>query len=82
MIVETTHIDWPYFDPYGTPQSDQMSYKEIFSIAVDDSQLNYSIVATDPVNLTGPIELERAWRWQPGTAMVEFDCAAEVIASD
>ena len=82
LIVETTHIAWPYFDPYGTPQSDQMTYKETFWIAEDDSQLNYSIVATDPVNLTAPIELERAWRWQPGTAMVEFDCAAEVVASE
>ncbi|MBT5560604.1 MAG: hypothetical protein HOJ88_12005 [Proteobacteria bacterium] len=82
LIVDTTHIEWPYFDPYGTPQSDQMSYKETFWIAADDSQLNYSIVATDPVNLTAPIVLERAWRWQPGTAMVQFDCAAEVIVTD
>ena len=59
-----------------------MSYKETFWIAADDSQLNYSIVATDPVNLTAPIVLERAWRWQLGTAMVQFDCAAEVIVTD
>lgn len=82
LVVETTHIDWPYFDPYGTPQSDQMSYKETFSIAEDDSRLQYKIVATDPVYLTAPIELEREWLWQPGTAMVEFDCAAEVVVSN
>ena len=78
LAVETTHIDWPYFDPYGTPQSQQMTYLETFSVAEDDSRLNYKIVASDPVYLTGPIELERAWLWQPGRQMVLFDCAAEV----
>lgn len=78
LIVETSHIDWPYFDPYGTPQSDQMSYTETFWVESDDSRLNYKIVATDPVYLTGAIELEREWLWQPGTQIVAFDCAAEV----
>lgn len=81
LVVETSHIDWPYFDPYGTPQSNQTTYEETFWIAEDDSQLNYRIVATDPVYLTGPIELERAWRWQPGTQMVPFNCAAEVTVN-
>ncbi len=81
LIVETSHIEWPYFDPYGTPQSDQMTYQETFWVAADDSRLNYKIVATDPVYLTGSIELERAWLWQPGTAMVPFNCAAEVASN-
>jgi hypothetical protein len=76
LIVETTHIDWPYFDPYGTPQSGQMSYVETFRVADDDSRLDYTIVATDPVMFTTPVRLERAWRWQPGTEMYEFDCVA------
>ncbi len=33
FVAETTHIDWPYFDPYGTPQSDRMSYVETFRVA-------------------------------------------------
>ncbi|MFP6829725.1 MAG: DUF6152 family protein [Gammaproteobacteria bacterium] len=77
LIVETTHIDWPYFDPYGTPQSGQMSYVETFRVADDDSRLDYTIIATDPVMFTEPVRLERAWRWQPGTEMYEFDCVGE-----
>ena len=77
LVVETTHVDWKYFDPFGTPQSDQVSYVETFRVADDDSQLNYSIVATDPVMFSEPIRLERAWRWQPGTEMFEFDCVPE-----
>ncbi len=83
LVVETTHIDWPYFDPYGTPQSDRMSYVETFRVADDGSRLDYTIVATDPVTFTAPVELERAWRWQPGLRMVEdFDCVADWEDSD
>ena len=78
LVVHTSHIDWPNFDPYGTPQSQQMTFVERFWVADDDSRLNYEIVATDPTFLTGSINLERAWAWQPGTQLVPFDCAAEV----
>lgn len=77
LIVETSHIDWPYFDPYGTPQSNQMSYVETFTVADDDSQLNYTFVATDPIMFTEPVKLTRAWGWQPGREIPEFDCVAD-----
>lgn len=77
LVVETTHIDSPYFDPYGTPQSDQMSYIETFRVADDDSQLDYTFVATDPVMFSEPVRLGRAWAWQPGRQVEEFDCVAD-----
>jgi hypothetical protein len=77
LIVETKHVDWNYFDPFGTPQSDRVSFVETFRVADDDSRLDYSIVATDPVMFSEPIRLERAWLWQPGTEMFEFDCVPE-----
>lgn len=80
LVVETSHIDWPNFDPYGTPQSREMTYVEHFWVAEDESRLQYRIEATDPVYLTGTIMLEREWMWQPGVQMVEFNCAAEVAA--
>ncbi len=77
LVVETTHIEWPYFDPYGTPQSDQMSYVETFKVAADDSQLNYTFVATDPVMFTEPVSLTRGWAWEPGRQIEDFDCVAD-----
>ena len=77
LIVETNHVDWKYFDPFGTPQSDRVSFVETFRVADDGSRLDYSMVATDPVMFSEPIRLERAWLWQPGTVMYEFDCVPE-----
>lgn len=82
LVVDTSHIDWPYFDPYGTPQSNQMSYVERFRVADDDSQLDYTFVATDPLMFTGPVRLERAWGWQPGMEITEFDCVADWSEAD
>jgi len=82
LVVETSHIDSPYFDPYGTPQSDQMSYVETFRVADDDSQLNYTFVATDPVMFTEPVRLTRAWAWQPGRVITDFDCVADWNEAD
>ena len=82
LVVETSHIDWPYFDPYGTPQSDQMSYVETFRVADDNSQLDYTFVATDPVNFSAPVSLTRAWAWEPGRTIEEFDCVAGWTGSD
>lgn len=76
LIVHTTHIDYPYFDPYGTPQSDRMSYVETFRVADDDSRLDYTIIVTDPVMLKEPVRLARSWRWQPGVQMYEYNRVA------
>ena len=82
LIVDTTHIDWPYFDPYGTPMSDQMSFVETFRIADDGSQLDYTLVATDPVMFNEPIRLGRAWAWEPGRQIEDFDCVGDWTASN
>ena len=31
---------------------------------------------------TALVRLERAWRWQPGTELYEFDCVAAWQGSD
>jgi hypothetical protein len=76
LVVTTTHVDWPQFDPYGTPQSDQTRYVERFSFSAEDEDLNYTFMATDPVMFTQPITFERSRPWTPGVELVPFNCAA------
>jgi hypothetical protein len=79
LIVHTTHIDFPYLDPYGTPQSDQIEYLERFGISESDGEpmLDYSLTATDPVMYAEPIVFERPRRWSPGRVFEEFNCTHE-----
>ena len=74
LLVTTTHVDWPYFDPYGTPQSERMSYTERFELARDGEALRYTLTATDPVVFTEPFTLETLRPWTPGVEIEPYDC--------
>jgi hypothetical protein len=76
LVVTTTHVNWPFFDGWGTPQSDQVSYLERFTLSEgeDETRLDYSITADDPVMFVEPVVLERSWRWQPGVQITPYNC--------
>ena len=77
LVVHTTHIDFPYLDPYGTPQSDQIEYLERFEVSESDGEvmLNYSLTAIDPVMYAEPIVWERSRPWSPGLVVgEEYNC--------
>ncbi len=74
LVVDTTHINWPFFDAWGTPQSEQINYNEKFTLADDGSRLEYVLTADDPVMFVEPVVLERAWRWMPGRKLGTYDC--------
>jgi hypothetical protein len=77
LVVSTTHIDWPYLDPYGTPQSNQVEYVERFNVSEDDTNLEYSITATDPVMFNSPVTIELLRSWTPGIEVPPYNCLAE-----
>ena len=74
LVVSTTDVDWPYFDTAGTPQSDQISFVERFTMTADRSRLDYAATATDPVMFTAPVELAYSWAWAPGETLQANDC--------
>ncbi len=61
LIIETTDIDWPYFDYSGTPQSDAASIREEFTVSDDQTRLDYLQTVTDPATFTEPATLETHW---------------------
>ncbi len=74
LIATTTRVNSPYLDSYGTPQSDQVSLEERFTMTADGQRLNYSMTASDPQMYTEPVTLERFWRWTPEIDLEPFDC--------
>ena len=79
LVVTTTRIDWPYFKIrglVGAPQSDRIEIVERFELDRARGELTYNFTATDPVNYTRPITVERyhVWRYRLGTAINPYRC--------
>jgi hypothetical protein len=59
--VDTTDIDWPYFDGRGTPQSEAMAVHEEFVLSDDQSRLEYRMTMIDPETFAEPVTRETYW---------------------
>ncbi len=77
LVVNTTHINWPWFDQTGVPQTDAIELLERFTLSENGLRLNYSVTATDPVTFTEPVELTRDWIWLPGESVQPYDCTIQ-----
>lgn len=74
LVVTTSRIDWPYFDPSGVPQGPSSSIVERFTPASDGTRLNYTMTVTDPATFTSPLELSRSWVWRPDETVKPYNC--------
>lgn len=75
LVVETTRIDWPFFDDVGTPQSADIETVERFWLSEDRARLNYSITVTDAATFSEPITLDGYWVWARGQEIKPYNCA-------
>jgi hypothetical protein len=61
LIVETTHLNWPYFNRSGIPLSEDVQITERFTVSDDQTYLDYHMTIVDPVNFTEPATFVRRW---------------------
>src|SRR5687767_8048743 len=54
LVVETTALNWPYYDTIGTPLSPDVKITERFALNEDQSALTYRQTVTDPATFTEP----------------------------
>jgi Family of unknown function (DUF6152) len=73
LVVTTTRIDWPYFDNFGTPQSDRVGIVERYTLGADQTRLDFHVTINDPVTLTAPAVVESYWL-ALGATLAPFDC--------
>lgn len=74
LVVETTRVDWPYFDQSGVPLSENAAITERFTPSADGNRLHYDITITDPAVFTEPVTLTKYWIWRPDEVIQVFDC--------
>jgi hypothetical protein len=75
LIVETTAIDYPYFDDLGTPQSAAVRVSERFTLRPQERRLSWEAQISDPVSFTAPAVMRIEWQWIPGHEIKPFNCA-------
>jgi hypothetical protein len=74
LVIETAHLDSPFFDVSGTPLSDQVQFIERLAVSADDAHLTYKLTTIDRVMFRGPITSERRWDWIPGATAESRAC--------
>ncbi len=73
LVVETTQMDWPYFDDIGTPLSEAAKIVERFTLSEDQSRLDQQMTTTDPATFTESATYERYWL-ALGETVPAYDC--------
>ena len=75
LVVETTDIDYPFFDGNGTPLGSDARITEKFSVSADNSRLEYELHVVDAEVFTEPVTLNKEWIWRPGESVEPYECA-------
>ena len=81
LVVDTTRINWPYFDRTGAPQTQNVTVNERFSVAPDGSRLNYVMTVNEPATLVKPFVWNAFWTWNPAESVNRYECTLEDWAS-
>ena len=74
LVVTTTHINWPWFDQTGIPQTGNVHVVERFTPSADGRRLDFAATVTDPAIFTEPVVLERIWIYVPGEKVEPYNC--------
>jgi hypothetical protein len=75
LVVETSNIDWMYFDDRGTPLSSAAHVVERFTLSDDENSLHWQATTTDPETFTEPVVQEQTFTWVPGEEIKPYECA-------
>jgi hypothetical protein len=73
LVVETSRINYPYFNQGGAPQSEAVHVVERFALSEDQSQLDFQMTITDPVTFTEPASAGRLYV-ALGEPFLPLDC--------
>jgi len=76
LVVETTALNWPYYDTIGTPLTSDVKITERFTLSDDQSALTYRQTVTDPSTFTEPA-IHESQHLALGETIERFVCAPD-----
>jgi hypothetical protein len=77
LVVETTGINWPYYDTIGTPLTPDVEITERFTLGDDQSALVYRQTVTDPATFMEPA-IHESQHLALGETIEPFVCAPDL----
>ena len=77
LVVETTALNWPYYDTIGTPLTPDVKITERFTLSDDQSALTYRQTVTDPATFTEPA-IHESQHLALGETIERFVCAPDL----
>ena len=81
LVVDTSRINWPYFDRSGAPQTQNVAINERFTVVQDGNRLDYVMTVNEPASLVKPFVWNAYFIWKPGEAVNRYECTLEDWAS-
>lgn len=73
LVIETSLVNWPYFDQIGTPLSEDAQVVERYELSDDQTRLDLEITITDPETFTEPAVVKNSW-FAYGDTLRPYDC--------
>ena len=73
LVVETTRINYPFFNQSGIRQSEDVRTVERFALSDDQTRLDFSMTIIDPQVFTEPATATRTYV-ALGEPFVPLDC--------
>ena len=81
LIIETSGVDYPYYNDAGTPMTKGMKITERYSISADQRRMNWTATIVDPKIFTKPVSFGGWMAWAPDIVIQEFGCKVEQSVS-
>ena len=81
LVVDTSRINWPYFDRSGAPQTQNVTINERFTVVQEGNRLDYVMTVNEPASLVKPFVWNAYFVWKPGEAVNPYKCTLEEWAS-
>jgi len=81
LVVDTSRINWQYFDRSGAPQTQNVRVNERFTVAQNGNRLEYVMTVTEPATLVKPFVWNAYFTWKPEEVVNRYECTLEEWAS-
>jgi hypothetical protein len=73
LVIDTSLVNWPYFDQIGTPISQDVQIVERYKLSEDQTRLDVELTITDPGTFKEPAVVKNSW-FAYGDVLRRYDC--------